>query len=150
MQRGRDTYEQSAQSNSAISAIPKFSVSTKFTLHQEDASYTLSVELSVPIESVVLQSNVPIDLLDTDKNTAVVSHCQCDPDHGNYLLATYRCQSNTTRMELKLRSIEGQHGTLQVRPYQIIFILCSRNFSGTLLRLVQITFNIYIVRIWNL
>jgi len=51
---------------------------------------------------------------------------------GNYLLATYRCQMNTTRLELKLRTIEGQHGTLrtyitplvqpkccQVRQYKI-------------------------------
>lgn len=32
---------------------------------------------------------------------------------GNFLLATYRCQANTTRLELKIRSIEGQYGTLQ-------------------------------------
>ena len=32
---------------------------------------------------------------------------------GNFLLATYRCQANTTRLELKIRSIEGQFGTLQ-------------------------------------
>lgn len=32
---------------------------------------------------------------------------------GNFLLATYRCQANTTRLELKVRSIEGQYGTLQ-------------------------------------
>ena len=51
---------------------------------------------------------------------------------GNYLLATYRCQANTTRLELKIRSIEGQYGMLlayvtprlqpkicQVRQYQI-------------------------------
>ena len=51
---------------------------------------------------------------------------------GNFLLATYRCQMNTTRLELKLRTIEGQHGILrtyitplvqpkccQVRQYQI-------------------------------
>lgn len=29
------------------------------------------------------------------------------------MLATYRCQANTTRLELKIRSIEGQYGTLQ-------------------------------------
>ncbi len=35
------------------------------------------------------------------------------PQQGNFLLATYRCQANTTRLELKIRSIEGQYGTLQ-------------------------------------
>ena len=32
---------------------------------------------------------------------------------GNVLLATYRCQANTTRLEIKIRTIEGQYGTLQ-------------------------------------
>ena len=51
---------------------------------------------------------------------------------GNALLATYRCQANTTRLEIKIRTIEGQYGTLlayipprlqpkccQVQQYQI-------------------------------
>ena len=41
-------------------------------------------------------------------------HLSLCMQEGNYLLATYRCQANTTRLELKIRSIEGQHGTLQV------------------------------------
>ncbi|KAF6035090.1 BBS7 [Bugula neritina] len=32
---------------------------------------------------------------------------------GNFLLATYRCQANTTRLDLKIRTIEGQHGNLR-------------------------------------
>ena len=51
---------------------------------------------------------------------------------GNVLLATYRCQANTTRLEVKIRTIEGQYGKLlayitprlqpkccQVREYKI-------------------------------
>ena len=49
------------------------------------------------------------------------------PEDGNFLLATYRCQvlkpvahftvlycckANTTRLEIKVRTIEGQYGTL--------------------------------------
>ena len=30
------------------------------------------------------------------------------------MLTTYRCQANTTRLELKIRSIEGQAGSLLV------------------------------------
>lgn len=76
------------------------------------------------------QSDVPIDLLDVDKNSAVVSFSECDAEvskclsneleklspvplrrdsrvsfqqpNGNFLLATYRCQTNTTRLELKV------------------------------------------------
>ncbi|GFO27542.1 Bardet-Biedl syndrome 7 protein homolog, partial [Plakobranchus ocellatus] len=59
-------------------------------------------------------SDVPVDLLDVEKNSAVVSYSACSPEEGNFLLATYRCQANTTRLELKIRSIEGQYGTLQL------------------------------------
>lgn len=84
--------------------------------------------------SLPLQSDVPIDLLDVDKNSAVVSFSECDSEvscvtsfytgqtycthevtnllltllfcfqqpNGNFLLATYRCQANTTRLELKV------------------------------------------------
>lgn len=60
------------------------------------------------------QSDVPIDLLEVDGNSAVVSYSEAKPEDGNYLLATYRCQANTTRIELKIRSIEGQYGILHV------------------------------------
>ncbi|XP_060601022.1 Bardet-Biedl syndrome 7 protein homolog isoform X2 [Ruditapes philippinarum] len=109
----REKYQQTAQSNTAISAVPSFHINDKFVLNREDASYTLSLELQMPIDNVLLQSDVPIDLLDVEKNSAVVSYSACHPEEGNFLLATYRCQANTTRLELKIRSIEGQYGTIQ-------------------------------------
>ncbi|VDI19216.1 Bardet-Biedl syndrome 7 protein [Mytilus galloprovincialis] len=109
----REKYQQSAGSKTAISAVSGFNINDKFVLNREDASYTLSLELQLPIDNVLLQSDVPIDLLDVEKNSAVVSYSACNPEEGNYLLATYRCQANTTRLELKIRSIEGQYGTLQ-------------------------------------
>ncbi|XP_041130154.1 Bardet-Biedl syndrome 7 protein [Polyodon spathula] len=110
----REKYQQSAQSSTAISSVPVFSVNDKFTLCRDDASYSLTLEVQTAIDNVLLQSDVPIDLLDVDKNSAVVSFSGCDSEpNGNFLLATYRCQANTTRLELKVRSIEGQYGTLQ-------------------------------------
>ncbi|XP_052252267.1 Bardet-Biedl syndrome 7 protein homolog isoform X2 [Dreissena polymorpha] len=109
----REKYQQTAQSTTAISAVPSFHINDKFVLNREDASYTLSLELQMPIDNVLLQSDVPIDLLDVEKNSAVVSYSACLPEEGNFLLATYRCQANTTRLELKIRSIEGQYGTIQ-------------------------------------
>ncbi|XP_046325809.1 Bardet-Biedl syndrome 7 protein homolog isoform X2 [Haliotis rufescens] len=109
----REKYQQTAFSKDAVSAVPIFSINDKFVLNCEDASYSLSLELQMPIDNVLLQSDVPIDLLDVEKNSAVVSYSACNPEEGNFLLATYRCQANTTRLELKVRSIEGQHGTLQ-------------------------------------
>lgn len=45
----------------------------------QDGSYTLSIEIPAPIEFVLLQSDVPMELLDIDKNTAVVSVSKSDP-----------------------------------------------------------------------
>ncbi|XP_048827150.1 Bardet-Biedl syndrome 7 protein [Brienomyrus brachyistius] len=130
----REKYQQSSQCSTAVSAVPVFSINDKFALCQEDASYSLTLEVQTAIDNLLLQSDVPIDLLDVDKNSAVVSFSECDSEqpNGNFLLATYRCQANTTRLQLKVRSIEGQYGTLQayvtprlqpktcqVRQYQI-------------------------------
>ncbi|XP_042193764.1 Bardet-Biedl syndrome 7 protein isoform X1 [Callorhinchus milii] len=110
----REKYQQSAQSSGAVSAVPVFSVNDKFVLNRDDASYSLILEVQMAIDNVLLQSDIPIDLLDVDKTSAVVSFSGCDIEqNGNFLLATYRCQANTTRLELKIRSIEGQYGILQ-------------------------------------
>ncbi|KAG8592861.1 hypothetical protein GDO81_000644 [Engystomops pustulosus] len=129
----RERYQHSSQSTTAVSAVPVFSINDKFTLNKDDASYSLILEVQMAIDNVLIQSDVPVDLLDVDKNSAVVSFSGCDSEpNGNFLLATYRCQANTTRLELKIRSIEGQYGmlqayvtpriqpkTCQVRQYQI-------------------------------
>nr|KAF6400434.1 Bardet-Biedl syndrome 7 [Rousettus aegyptiacus] len=110
----RERYQQASQSSRAVFAVPSFSINDKFTLNKDDASYSLILEVQTAIDNVLIQSDVPIDLLDVDKNSAVVSFSSCDSEsNDNFLLATYRCQANTTRLELKIRSIEGQYGTLQ-------------------------------------
>ncbi|CAH0560889.1 unnamed protein product [Brassicogethes aeneus] len=48
---------------------------------------------------------------------------------GNKLLATYRCQINTNRLELKIRTVEGQKGTLQVYVTPLVQPKCSRNLQ---------------------
>lgn len=48
------------------------------SLSQEDASYTLSIEIAAPIEFVLVQCDVPIELMDIEKNTAVVSLSKSD------------------------------------------------------------------------
>ncbi|XP_077433846.1 BBSome complex member BBS7 isoform X2 [Vanacampus margaritifer] len=114
VQLGRDQYQQTSLSKTAVSVVPAFNINDKFTLCQDDASYSLTLEVQTAIDNLLLQSDVPIDLLDVDNNSAVVSFSECDSEpNGNFLLATYRCQANTTRLELKVRSIEGQYGTLQ-------------------------------------
>ncbi len=63
-----------------LSAIPRISMNDRFTLSQADASYNLSLEAQTAIDNVLLQSDVPVDLLDVEKNSAVVSYSVCDPD----------------------------------------------------------------------
>lgn len=51
----REKYQQTATSKTAISAVPHFDINDKFVLNREDASYTLSLELQLPIDNVLLQ-----------------------------------------------------------------------------------------------
>ena len=44
------------------------------------AKFNLSLECQAPIDNVLLTSDVPIDLLDVEKNSAVVSYSTCDPE----------------------------------------------------------------------
>ena len=70
----------------AVSAIPKLNINDRFTLSQSDASYLLSLELETPIDNVLLQSDCPVDLLDVEKNSAVVSYSSCDPEVSEWVI----------------------------------------------------------------
>ncbi|XP_061748169.1 Bardet-Biedl syndrome 7 protein [Nerophis ophidion] len=110
VQQGRQDYQHSSLSKT----VPAFSINDKFLLCQDDASYSLTLEVQTAIDNLLLQSDIPMDVLDVDNNSALVSFSECDWEaNGNFLLATYRCQANTSRLELKVRSIEGQYGTLR-------------------------------------
>ncbi len=52
---GREKYQQSSQSSTAVSAVPVFSINDKFTLCQEDASYSLTLEVQTAIDNLLLQ-----------------------------------------------------------------------------------------------
>ena len=60
-----------------MSAIPKISIKDKMILNQTDASYILSLECQTAIDNILLHSDVPVDLLDIEKNSAVVSYRYC-------------------------------------------------------------------------
>lgn len=48
-------------------------------LSKIDSSYILTLEVPTPIDNVLLQSEVPVDLLDVEKNSAVVSYSTAEP-----------------------------------------------------------------------
>ena len=39
---------------------------------------------------------------------------KCDKQSGSTLLATYRCQETTSRLEMRFRTVEGQYGSVQL------------------------------------
>ena len=74
----RDTYQQTLNNSKTLSQLKMFQINEKFELNRDDASYTLSIEAEVPIDNVLLQCDVPIDLLDSEKNSCVLSYSDCD------------------------------------------------------------------------
>ena len=74
----RETYQQTLNNPKTLSQLKMFQINEKFELNRDDASYTLSIEAEVPIDNVLLQCDVPIDLLDSDKNSCVLSYSDCD------------------------------------------------------------------------
>ena len=105
----RERYQSQAVSSlGGMSAIPRLSITDSITLNQTDASYMLSLECQTAIDNVLLQSDVPVDLLDVEKNSAVVSYSSCSPEEGNFLLATYRCQVCFKKQNKNL-SVPGKH-----------------------------------------
>ena len=51
----REKYQYLAQSETAVSAVPHFSMNDRFALSRDDASYTLSIEVQNAIDTVLLQ-----------------------------------------------------------------------------------------------
>ncbi|XP_060829657.1 Bardet-Biedl syndrome 7 protein homolog isoform X1 [Bombus pascuorum] len=105
------------------------SLNHRMILNREDASYSLSIELDTPIDNILIQSDTPIELLDVESNSAVISLSTCNPREGNFVLATYRCQVNTNHLEMRLRTIEGQPGTLQIYVTSQVQPKCCRKIS---------------------
>lgn len=60
---------------------------------------------------VILAHSVLYAALSVVRSLDLLGAC-CLLQNGNELLATYRCQDNTNRLEIKIRTVEGQHGTL--------------------------------------
>ncbi len=96
-----------------VPVAQQFEVNTKFYLDPEEAAYMIQIELPMPIDTIALSSSVHVDLLDQETNSnAVVSRSPPDAANKNALLATYRCQETASRVEMKLRTTEGESGDI--------------------------------------
>ncbi|KAK0159968.1 hypothetical protein PV328_007422 [Microctonus aethiopoides] len=116
-----------SQHNDAFTPLT-LSVNYRMHLDKDSASYLLSIELDTPIDNVLIQCDAPIELLQ-ESNNAVLSLSTCDPHENNFILATYRCQMNTNRLETRIRTIEGQSGTLQIYVTTQIQPKCCRKIK---------------------
>ena len=107
-----------------IAMESQFSVNHSFELMDHDATYQLVMEIPIPISQVVLQTTVPVDLLQLDSEAPVIMS-RTNAAIGGYnddaaplqqVLATYRPagESSMRRMKIGLRSVEGQYGELFV------------------------------------
>jgi len=93
--------------------VNTFKVSHKIARNSHDASYSIHIDSQYPIEFVVLQSLVNVELMEIDSSIAILSLSSQDPEQKNGLAATYRfIDTNVLKFEIKLRTIEGQFGDL--------------------------------------
>lgn len=96
-----------------------FEIKEMMSLSKVDGTYDLTIELGVPIEMVVFESDVAVELINVDKERYSLVFERPNYLDGQQLLATITFrQANQKRLDVKIRTIEGQHGTLEaiIRP----------------------------------
>ncbi|XP_050308096.1 Bardet-Biedl syndrome 7 protein homolog isoform X2 [Anthonomus grandis grandis] len=123
----RERYQSSTLSNSfmELSAISLIPVNHTFVLDRATATYSLIIEVPTAIDNILIECNAKIELMDVERNTAVISYNDT-PGKGHHLLATYRCQVDTNRIELKIQTTEGSYGTLKAYVSPALQPKCSR------------------------
>jgi Bardet-Biedl syndrome 7 protein len=108
-----------------MKAPSDFPVNSAFDLDYALAAYNLSLELQLPIDLIILRSPVVLELIENDSGNTVLS---VTPPHlnpgntnddgnnssNNKFVAVFRCQSNEKRINLSLRSNEGEYGDLVI------------------------------------
>lgn len=111
-------------SSELIAVEQQFHLKSSFKLLPSEACYLLTFEIDIPLDCVTLQANIPIMLLEvenegggngekSEKNKAMLSRSERDEKNGNELICSYRItDTSTNRLEIKIRTVEGQHGLL--------------------------------------
>jgi len=114
VQEARARY--AGESGSLVAADGPGRVLDHFRLDPDTGCYHLSLEAASAIRAVCIHSDVPIDLLDAVDDQATVSRSVPEArDEGAraHALATYSLAPGATRLEVRLRAIEGQAGTVK-------------------------------------
>ncbi|KAE9416330.1 hypothetical protein Angca_006502, partial [Angiostrongylus cantonensis] len=112
--------------------IPTFEIHDSFELSPEHNAYSLIIELAIQIDFIIVQSKMPARLVEVERNASVVCQ-QAQSEYNPWaLLASYRCQANVNRIELRVKIDEGTYGpllvyicpkshpkTVQIRSYEV-------------------------------
>lgn len=62
-----------------------FLVKLQFALDSKSATYILTLETPTAIDNILIECNVAINLLDVEKNTAVISHSEAPSSKVGYI-----------------------------------------------------------------
>uniref|UniRef100_A0A8R1E265 Uncharacterized protein n=1 Tax=Caenorhabditis japonica TaxID=281687 RepID=A0A8R1E265_CAEJA len=103
-----------------------FQVHENFEYSAALGAYNLTIELVIPIDFVVVQSQLPIRLMEVEKNASVVSEVRQDALNPWPLLASYRCQANVCRLELRVQANEGDSGVINLYVCPKIMPKCAQ------------------------
>ncbi|KAK6733608.1 hypothetical protein RB195_017390 [Necator americanus] len=112
--------------------LPSFQVHDTFEFSPQYNAYSLIIELVLPIDFIIVQSRIPAKLVEVERNASVVCQ-QAQSEYNPWsLLASYRCQANVSRIELRVKVDEGTYGpvvvyicpkihpkTVQIRSYEV-------------------------------
>lgn len=115
-----------AKSDPSTLVAPRFEPRTEFALDAENACYRVTIELPVPIESVVLKSSVRIELLSLEGKQALAHASPVEARHQTKkhpiaFACLLRCHQGDDRNDDKqssnvitfeLRTVEGEPGEL--------------------------------------
>ncbi|KAF0696298.1 Aste57867_12931 [Aphanomyces stellatus] len=110
----REKDKTNRKGDEVLPVVEEVPVNCQYALNPENQTYDIAVEIPVPIACVCIHSSVPLDLLDTTKNQAILCRSPADPANNTHVLATYRCQELTNRLEFRIRTLEGQFGDVEL------------------------------------
>ena len=92
--------------------VQAFEAKTIFTLDEAEAAYLINVEIPLEMNLVLLTSSVSVDLLDSETSTATVSRSVPAEGSGLKLSACYRMVEGGSRLQMKVRTTEGEYGEI--------------------------------------
>jgi Bardet-Biedl syndrome 7 protein len=110
-------------SENLISVGKSFNVNSSIRIVPESRCYLISINVEKSLDLVLLQSDLPLMLIDVDRTAALVSKTMSPPEEfekktPNLSLYTYRVQHGKNRLELMVKAFEKQKGfiTLWIMP----------------------------------